>query len=163
MYKVKLLRQLKLMKDFQVTTAGILSRGLNFAQTLGLKANLKDFISGVERAIQHLPTLQLPSCQSTLIKRLLSSSDMCSPPHISHTTARSMTRRTVVVGSPLVPVVANLYVVWCGSADRMCYGSFWNTSTISTQTSRLQRLNGTLPILDVLISRRADGVLGHGI
>jgi hypothetical protein len=32
----------------------ILSKGLNYAQTTSLKSNLKDVISGVERAIQHL-------------------------------------------------------------------------------------------------------------
>jgi hypothetical protein len=34
----------------------ILSKGLNYAQTMGLKSNLKDVISGVEQAIQHLST-----------------------------------------------------------------------------------------------------------
>jgi len=34
----------------------ILSKGLNYAHTTSLKHNLKDVISGVERAIQHLQT-----------------------------------------------------------------------------------------------------------
>jgi hypothetical protein len=34
----------------------ILSKGLNYAHTISLKDNLKDVISGVEQAIQHLPT-----------------------------------------------------------------------------------------------------------
>jgi hypothetical protein len=32
----------------------ILSKGLNYAQTTSLNSNLKDVISGVERAIHHL-------------------------------------------------------------------------------------------------------------
>jgi predicted transcriptional regulator len=34
----------------------ILSKGLNYAQTTSLKSNLKDFISGVERAYKQIPT-----------------------------------------------------------------------------------------------------------
>jgi hypothetical protein len=37
-------------------TMAILSKGLNYAQTTSLKSNLKDVISGVERAIRHLST-----------------------------------------------------------------------------------------------------------
>jgi hypothetical protein len=34
----------------------ILSKGLNFAQMSNIRVNLKNFISSVERAIQHLPS-----------------------------------------------------------------------------------------------------------
>jgi hypothetical protein len=42
-------------KAIEPAAVKILSKGVNYAQTTNPKNNLKDIISGVERAIQHLP------------------------------------------------------------------------------------------------------------
>jgi ATP-dependent Lon protease len=43
-------------KDLEPAAVSILSKGLNYAQTTSIKSNMKDFISGIEQAIHHLPT-----------------------------------------------------------------------------------------------------------
>jgi hypothetical protein len=42
-------------RTLDTAAISILSKGLNFAQTSNIRSNLKDFISGRERTIQHLP------------------------------------------------------------------------------------------------------------
>jgi hypothetical protein len=43
-------------KTFDPAAISILSKALNYVQTTSLKSNLKDIVSGIEQAIQHLPT-----------------------------------------------------------------------------------------------------------
>jgi hypothetical protein len=43
-------------KDLEPAAVSILSKGLNYAQTTSIKSKMKDFISGIEQAIHHLPT-----------------------------------------------------------------------------------------------------------
>jgi len=43
-------------KVLDLAAIAILSRGLNFAQSTNIRSHLKEVISRVEQAIQHLPT-----------------------------------------------------------------------------------------------------------
>jgi hypothetical protein len=43
-------------RALDLAAVSILSKSLNYAQTSSLKSNLKEVISGKERAIHHLPT-----------------------------------------------------------------------------------------------------------